>query len=113
MCLADKIARFEANAGRVMCVDVPPGQVGFGLSVLARNNETALPSISVQYRHYSIQGDGETEQEAIDDWNKQLPHGTFELIAWRSRPELVSELDFDTKIRRWRVHSRFSIKELQ
>lgn len=61
------------------------------------------------YEHQIICGDGASANEAIDDWYSRLPKGGGYAIIWRVEPELASELDFDSKVTRWRVFSRFCV----
>ncbi len=67
---------------------------------------------SYLYEQHSIEGDGVSAIEAIDDWYKKLPvnhDGKWYAVVWRVEPELASEQDFNSKLRRWRVWSRFAI----
>lgn len=52
---------------------------------------------------------GAFEYHAIEDWVKNLPVGKWHTILWRVPPELVSEFNFGTRKRMFRVWSRFAL----
>lgn len=66
-------------------------------------------TISNCYEHRMVCGEGDTAEEAINDWFGKLPTDKVEAIIWRVTPEIASEVDFSTNKRMCRVFSRFAI----
>jgi hypothetical protein len=68
--------------------------------------------IAKTYDHRTVCGDGDTAEEAINDWFGKLPTDRVEAIIWRTSPGLASELNFDTNRTIYHVFSRFAIVPL-
>lgn len=61
------------------------------------------------YTYAEVKGFGYSANEAIDDWYQHLPKTKGYMILWRTKPEIISQLNFATKETEWCVYSRFAI----
>ena len=100
--LAPKVAELVARADVVTTVHQQHANVPLIHARIPNHGVVTLEYV------YTL-GRGATEQEAIADWERQLPKGNFELLIWRVPPEIDVDVDFCTKELKWQVFARFAV----
>lgn len=90
-------------------LDCRPDGTPFAYSYAGDGPATPPNIFEGTYQFVQVRGIGTTAIEAIDDWYGKLPSGQFETIIWRAKPEMASDLDFNTKTTRWQVYSRMAL----